>query len=115
MEFNNTKGIKKDYEFRKIYKHGKSFANKYLVVYILKNKTDQTRIGISISKKVGNAVTRNRIRRLIKETYRLNIDENIKKGYDLVFISRVAAKDATYKDIEKAMTHLMRKNKLFNE
>lgn len=115
MEFNNTKGIKKDYEFRKVYKHGKSFANKYLVVYILKNKTDQTRIGISISKKVGNAITRNRIRRRMKEIYRLKIDENIKKGYDLVFISRVAAKDANYKDIEKSMYSLVRKNGLLND
>ena len=117
MEFNNTKGIKKDYEFRKIYKHGKSFANKYLVVYILKNKTDRTRIGISISKKVGNAVTRNRIRRLIKETYRLNTIENIKERLRLsiYFQSSERLKNATYKDIEKAMTHLMRKNKLLNK
>ena len=79
MEFNNTKVLGKTTNLEIIYKHGKSFANKYLVVYILKNKTDQTRIGISISKKVGNAVTRNRIRRLIKETYRLNIDEKYKE------------------------------------
>ena len=109
MEFKNTKGIKKDYEFRRIYKHGKSFANRYLVVYTFKNRTDISRIGISVSKKVGNAVTRNRIRRMIKETYRLNVDENIKKGYDIVFISRVAAKDADYKTIEKAMNGVVRK------
>lgn len=51
MDFNRTKGLKKDSDFRKVYKHGKSFANKYLVIYILKNKSDYSRVGISVSKK----------------------------------------------------------------
>ena len=55
MDFKNTKGIKKDSDFRKVYKHGKSFANKYLVMYILDNKSDFNRVGISVSKKVGKA------------------------------------------------------------
>lgn len=50
MDFNRTKGLKKDSDFRKVYKHGKSFANKYLVIYILKNKSDYSRVGISVSK-----------------------------------------------------------------
>ena len=49
MDFNNTKGLKKDCDFRKVYKHGKSFANRYLVMYILENKSDSSRIGISVS------------------------------------------------------------------
>lgn len=109
MEFKNTTGIRKDYEFRKVYKYGKSFANRYMVVYIMPNRTKDTRIGISVSKKVGNAVTRNRIRRMIKESYRLNIDSDIKKGYDVVFISRVAAKDADYKTIEKSIYGVVKK------
>lgn len=109
MDFNRTKGLKKDSDFRKVYKHGKSFANKYLVIYILKNKSDYSRVGISVSKKVGKAITRNRVRRLIKEAYRLNIDEKIKPGYDIVFIARVSSKDVTFKDIDKSIKNLVKR------
>ena len=63
MDFKRTQGLKKDSDFRKVYKHGKSFANRNLVMYILDNKSDSTRVGISVSKKVGNAINRNKIRR----------------------------------------------------
>lgn len=109
MDFNKTKGLKKDSDFRKVYKHGKSFANKHLVMYILDNKSDSTRVGISVSKKVGKAVTRNKVRRRIREAYRLNVDENVKSGYDIVFIARVASKEAEYKDIEKSINNLIKK------
>ena len=101
MDFKRTQGLKKDSDFRKVYKHGKSFANRNLVMYILDNKSDSTRVGISVSKKVGNAINRNKIRRRIKESYRLNIDANVKYGYDIVFIARVAIKEADYKDFFK--------------
>ncbi|SCI28863.1 MULTISPECIES: ribonuclease P protein component [unclassified Romboutsia] len=113
MDFNRTQGLKKDSDFRKVYKHGKSFANRYLVMYILKNKSENSRIGISVSKKVGKAIVRNKVRRRIKESYRLNIDENVKSGYDIVFIARVAIKDANYDEIEKSMKHLIRKSEMY--
>lgn len=113
MDFNRTQGLKKDSDFRKVYKHGKSFASRYLVMYILNNKSENSRIGISVSKKVGKAIIRNRVRRRIKEAYRLNIDENVKIGYDIVFIARVAIKDAEYKDIEKSMKHLVKKAEMY--
>ena len=115
MDFNNTKGLKKDSDFRKVYKHGKSFANRYLVMYILENKSDSSRIGISVSKKVGNAITRNKIRRRIKEAYRLNIDENVKNGYDIIFIARVSCNEAEYKDIDKDINHLVKKSNLIDK
>ena len=74
MDFNRTQGLKKDSDFRKVYKHGKSFASRYLVMYILNNKSENSRIGISVSKKVGKAIIRNKVRRRIKEAYRLNIE-----------------------------------------
>ena len=112
MDFKITQGLKKDSDFRKVYKHGKSFANRNLVMYILDNKSDYTRVGNSVSKKVGNAINRNKIKRRIRESYRLNIDTNIKCGYDIVFIARVAIKDVDYKDIEKSMNHLIKKAQL---
>ncbi|GAA0106194.1 ribonuclease P protein component [Paraclostridium sordellii] len=112
MDFKNTKGIRKDSDFRKVYKHGKSFANKYLVMYILDNKSDFNRVGFSVSKKVGKATVRNKIRRRIRESFRLNCDEYIKNGYDLVFIARVASKYAEYEDIEKSVKTLIKKAKL---
>ncbi|MDR1773874.1 MAG: ribonuclease P protein component [Clostridioides sp.] len=102
-------GIKKDSDFRKVYKFGKSYSNKYLVLYFLKNNTDTTRLGISISKKVGKANVRNKIRRRIKEVFRLNIVDKILRGYDIVFIARVAASEATYEDIRKSMNFLIKK------
>ena len=115
MDFKRTQGLKKDSDFRKVYKHGKSFANRNLVMYILDNKSDSTRVGISVSKKVGNAINRNKVRRRIKESYRLNIDENVKYGYDIIFIARVSCNEAEYKDIEKAINHLVKKSNLINK
>ena len=84
-------------------------TSKSLVMYILDNKSDSTRVGISVSKKVGNAINRNKVRRRIRESYRLNVDANVKYGYDIVFIARVAIKEADYKDIEKSMSNLIKK------
>ncbi len=112
MDFKNTKGIRKDSDFRKVYKHGKSFANKYLVMYILDNKSDFNRVGFSVSKKVGKATVRNKVKRRIRECFRLNCDGRMKKGYDLVFIARVSSKDTEYEDIEKSVKNLVKKAKL---
>lgn len=109
MHFNNTYGIKKDSDFRKVYQRGKSLADRNLVIYTMKNKFDKSRIGISISKKVGKAHERNRIRRCIKEAYRLNIDDKVLGGYDLVFIARINAADKDYRELEKSLKYICKK------
>lgn len=109
MKFNNTDGIKKDSDFRRIYQKGKSFADRNLVIYYINNNVGKSRIGISISKKVGKANVRNRIRRCIKESYRLNIDSKIKRGYDIVFIARVNSSNSDYKAIEKSIKYITKK------
>lgn len=98
--------IRKNIEFLNVYRHGKSYANKYLVMYVLSNKLDENRFGITVSKKVGNSVVRHRVTRLIREAYRLNMDK-IDKGYDIVFVARAGAYDKKYRDIESAMIHLL--------
>ena len=109
MHFNNTDGIKKDSDFRKVYQRGKSLADRNLVIYTMNNKSDKSRIGISISKKVGKAHERNRIRRCIKEAYRLNIDDKVLGGYDLVFIARINAADKDYRELEKSLKFICKK------
>lgn len=99
--------IKKNSDFQIVYKNGKSLANKYLVMYIIENESDKNRIGISVSKKVGNSVVRHRITRLIRESYRLN-EEKFYAGYDLVVIARATAKGKNYQEIESAILHLGR-------
>lgn len=115
MNFNNTEGIKKDSDFRRVYRKGKSFADRNLVIYKMKNNGGGSRIGISISKKVGKAVVRNKIRRYIKEAYRLNIDGIVLKGYDIVFIARINSSSSSYVDIEKSIKYITKKAKLIRE
>ena len=95
----------KNKDFQKVYKNGRSYANKYLVMYVLENKNKENRLGISVSKKVGNSVVRHRITRLIRENYRLN-SSRFKLGYDIVIIARTTAKDKSYEEIESALLHL---------
>ena len=113
--------LKKNFEFKIVYRRGKSFANDLLVMYILKNKKNRDRylnfynkLGVSVSKKVGNSVVRSRSKRLISESFRLN-DEFITKGYDFIFIARNPIKGKDYSDVEKAMKNLMKKAGLYNK
>lgn len=99
--------LKKNQDFQKVYRKGTSQANRYLVMYVLKNKDGhmKNRLGISVSKKVGNSVVRHRVTRLIRESYRLN-EEVFRRGLDIVVIARPGAKGRTYGEIESALLHL---------
>ena len=106
--------LKNSKEFKRVYDFGKSYANKYLVMYIYNNETEENRIGISVSKKVGNSVIRHRATRLIRESVRLN-KEKIKKGYDIVIIARGSIKDKKYKDVDSAYIHLCKLHHLLHD
>jgi len=103
MKFSES--LKKNSDFQKVYREGKSCANRYFVMYILENGTGCNRIGISVSKKVGNSIVRHRLKRLIKEAYRLQ-EDMFNSGLDIVVIARVSAKEVSYRETESALLHL---------
>ncbi len=112
MEFSES--LKKNYQFRIVYKKGKSLANRNLVMYTYKNNLPINRVGISVSKKVGNSVVRSRVTRLIRESYRLS-EHNLNSGYDIVVIARASMKDSNFFETDKAMKQLFKRQNLFNK
>ena len=109
-----SESLKKNKDFQYIYRKGKSYANKYLVMYVLENGTSQNRLGISVSKKVGNSIVRHRLTRLIRESYRLQ-EERFRCGLNINVIARIGAKGKDYKDIVCAMLHLGHLHKIIDE
>jgi len=109
-----SESLKKNKDFQKVYRNNVSCVNKYLVMYIKKNELKKNRLGISVSKKVGNSVVRHRLVRLIRESYRLQ-EESFRCGFDIVVIARVEAKDKSYKQIESALLHLGRLHNIIDE
>ena len=102
---NFSESLKKNRDFQNVYRNGKSYANKYLVMYVLENNSEINRIGISVSKKVGNSVVRHYLTRLLRESYRLH--ENIfNSGLDIVVIARNSASSVSFMRIESALLHL---------
>lgn len=110
----NTIPIKKNTEFVRIYKRGKFFVGKFLVLYAYKNYSKVNRLGITASKKFGKSVQRNRIRRLIKENYRL-FEQFLKTGYDLVFVARNSAEIPDYTSVKKEMKFLLKKLSILDQ
>lgn len=104
--------IRKNVEFRNIYRRGKSLSNQLLVLYVYKNGRNTNRRGISVSKKVGSSVIRSRVKRLITESYRLN-EVGLKTGYDFVFVARASSKDKSYKEIEASVINLLKRAGLY--
>ena len=92
--------VKENYEFRRIYRKGRSAVCPYLVVYCLKNRKGMSRLGVTVSNKLGHAVVRNRVRRRLRELYRLHRQEML-PGYDLIVVARVRAVDMPYAKLEK--------------
>ena len=107
----NFESLKNTRQFNFIYKRGKSVVNRYVVMYYVKNRLGYNQVGFSVSKKVGKAVTRNRVKRLMKESFRLN-SENVKVGYDIVFVARVRLNNSNFNEIEKAMQKCFKYAKL---
>jgi len=103
MQF--TESLKKNHQFQFVFRNGKSYANKYMVMYVKENGLEKNRIGISVSKKVGNSVVRHRVTRLVRESYRLH-ESIFNSGLDIVIVARPSAATVGYHEVESALLHL---------
>lgn len=111
MKFSES--LKKSRDFQVVYRKGNSYANRFLVMYIKENGMEKNRVGISVSKKVGNSIVRHRLTRLIRESYRLQ-EERFPSGFDIVIIARAGANGRTFSEIESALLHLGRLHKMID-
>ena len=109
----NSESLKNTQQFNHVYKNGKYYANKYLVMYVLENELSVNRIGISVSKKVGNSVVRHRMTRLVRESYRLH-EDIFNSGLVIVVVVRKDAALMTYAKIESAFLHLGKLHHIIN-
>ena len=109
-----SESLKKHKDFQHVYKKGSSYANKYLVMYVLENQTEGNRLGISVSKKVGNSVVRHHLTRLVRESYRLH-EEMFNSGLDIVVVARKGASQVNYHEVESALMHLGKLHHILKE
>ena len=111
MKFKDFETLKKNKDFQKVYKEKRIFANRHIIMYVRKNDDENLRLGVSVSKKVGNSVVRHRLTRLIREAFRLN-SSYMKRGFDIVAVVREDLKGKGYKETSSAMLHLLKKHKI---
>lgn len=105
---NYSVSLKSNRDFRRLYSRGKQVVSPTMVLYVWKNRLDQNRLGITVSKKLGNAVTRNKVRRRIREIYRLH-EEEFSSGLDLVVVARVRGAHVSYWTLDRDFMKLARK------
>lgn len=103
--------LKKSWDFKRVYRKGRTVVSKNIVLYYCPNGLHYNRIGFSISKKVGKSVVRNRIKRIYREAFS-HLEQHICKGFDFIIIARKPAVNASFKEACKELYNLCRKGKL---
>lgn len=99
--------LKLNHIFRRLY-HSQGQGNSFLVLYTRPNKTEMNRVGITVSKKLGHAVVRNRVRRRLREIYRIH-ETQFKSGWDIVVVARSRCVEADFESLMKAYLSLANK------
>jgi ribonuclease P protein component len=99
--------LRSNEDFKRVYKHGKSYWNRNLVIYLRKNELGYSRIGFTVTKKVGNSVVRNKVRRRMREIIRKNIDK-ISGEYDIILVPKKNVVDIDYQTLESAIIHIFK-------
>ncbi len=103
--------LKENRDFRRVFQRGKSVATAKLVLYCFENRTNTFRIGFSISKKVGNAVVRNRLKRLLRACFQKHLEHLANLPYDMVVVCRKTAAEANFSELENDVLKLLRRAK----
>ena len=106
--------VKENYEFRRIYRKGKSAVAPTMVLYCQRNRQGRTRLGVTVSTKLGKAVVRNRVRRRLRELWRLHKIDMV-QGWDIILVARVRATDTSYQRLEKDYLRLLNEVGLLKE
>jgi len=111
----NTKMLKKNFEFRNILNKGQYYGGHQIEAFIIKEEIEINKLGIAVSKKAGSSVERNKIKRLIKENYRL-LEKDVNKGYSLVFLwkKKVQVEEASFERIKNDMMNILRESKMIS-
>jgi len=109
-----TTTLKKNNDFVRIYKSGRFFAGRYIVIYVQKNRLNVNRLGITVNKKIGKSVKRNRIKRLIRENYRF-YEDFVPSGLDIVIVARNSEKEYGFAEIRKEMKFILKKLQVFDQ
>ncbi len=106
--------VKENRDFRRIYRKGRSAVSPCMVVYCQKNRQGRSRLGVTVSTKLGHAVVRNRVRRRLREIYRLNLSRT-QSGYDVIVVARIRAAHTPYQKLEREYLSLLGKLGLLRE
>ena len=106
--------VKREKDFKAIFKDGMSFANRKFVVYQLENQQNHFRVGLSVSKKLGNAVTRNQIKRRIRHILQ-SVKGSLVEHVDFVVIARKGVETLEYAEMEKNLLHVLKLSKIYQE
>ena len=109
-----TMPLKENHLFRRAYGRGKTAADSRLALYVRRNGRKDNRLGLTVSTKVGHAVVRNRVRRRLREIYRLN-EDRLRFGFDVVVVARMRAADSGYRQLEKSFLKLADKLELLKK
>ena len=109
-----SRSLKLNHVFRKLYNRGDSAVNRYLVLYCQPNHLQENRVGITVGKKLGKAVVRNRARRRLREVYRLN-SGRLRQGYDMILVARGRTLTASWKELNDTFLRLCRKLELLED
>lgn len=104
----HTVSLKENAAFRRLYHRGASAGNRYLVMYCRRNGSASSRLGFTVSTKLGHAVVRNRVRRRLREVYRAQ-ENALRAGYDIVVVARSAAVDAEFSELQRSFLQLTEK------
>ena len=102
------------WEYQRVYQRGEKHWNRQLVIYILRTSHHSTRLGITVSKKIGKSVVRNRLKRLIREAFRLS-KQHVRPGYDIVVVGRPAGVGNKRQELQTALQHLLKRAKVMSD